>query len=81
MRHRNGKTEKEPRTDHGPMEIPVLRDRDGVFEPQIVPKHQKEFRGFGDKILSMYAPGLTTRQIQDRLYRTAPVYLLISYGI
>ena len=37
---RNGKTTKELRTDHGPMEIVVPRDREGVFEPRIVPKHQ-----------------------------------------
>ena len=49
------------------MEIAVPRDREGVFEPQIVPKHRKEFRGFDDKILSMYALGLTTRQIQEHL--------------
>jgi transposase-like protein len=49
------------------MEIAVVRDREGVFEPQIVAKHQKEFRGFDDKILSMYALGLTTRQIQEHL--------------
>jgi transposase-like protein len=49
------------------MEVAVPRDREGVFEPQLVPKHQKEFRGFDDKILSMYALGLTTRQIQDHL--------------
>ena len=64
---RNGKTGKELRTDHGPMEIAVPRDREGVFGPQTVPKHQKEFRGFDGKILSMYALGLTTRQIQDHL--------------
>ena len=64
---RNGKTRKELRTDHGPMEIAVPRDREGVFEPRIVPKHQKEFRGFDEKILSMYALGLTTRQIQEHL--------------
>ncbi|MDR0597819.1 MAG: IS256 family transposase [Treponema sp.] len=64
---RNGKTTKELRTDHGPMEIAVPRDREGVFEPQIVPKRQKAFRGFDDKILSMYALGLTTRQIQEHL--------------
>ena len=64
---RNGKSSKELRTDHGPMEIEVPRDRDGNFEPQIIPKHQREFRGFDDKILSMYALGLTTRQIQDHL--------------
>jgi transposase-like protein len=64
---RNGTTTKTLRTDHGPMAIEVPRDREGAFEPQIVPKHQKEFRGFDDKILSMYALGLTTRQIQDHL--------------
>jgi transposase-like protein len=64
---RNGKTSKELRTDEGPMSIEVPRDREGSFEPQIVPKHQREFRGFDDKILSMYALGLTTRQIQDHL--------------
>jgi len=64
---RNGKTTKELRTDQGPMTIEVPRDREGSFEPQIVPKHQREFRGFDDKILSMYALGLTTRQIQDHL--------------
>jgi transposase-like protein len=52
---RNGKTGKELRTENGPMEIAVPRDREGVFKPQIVPKHQKAFRGFDDKILSMYA--------------------------
>ena len=69
----NGKTAKELQTDHGPMEIAVPRDREGTFEPQIVPKHQKEFRGFDDKILSMYARGLTTRQIQDHLKETYAV--------
>ena len=64
---RNGKSKKQLRTDHGPMNIEVPRDRDGEFEPQIIPKHQREFRGFDDKILSMYALGLTTRQIQDHL--------------
>jgi transposase-like protein len=49
------------------MEIEVPRDREGAFEPQIIPKHQREWRGFDDKILSMYALGLTTRQIQDHL--------------
>ena len=49
------------------MEIAVPRDREGVFELRIVPKHHKEFRGFDEKILSRYALGLTTRQIQNHL--------------
>ena len=49
------------------MEIAVPRDREGVFELRIVPKHHKGFRGFDEKILSRYALGLTTRQIQNHL--------------
>jgi transposase-like protein len=49
------------------MTIDVPRDREGTCEPHIVPKHQREFKGFDDNILSMYAPGLTTRQIQEHL--------------
>jgi transposase-like protein len=64
---RNGKSVKELRTDSGPMSIEVPRDREGTFEPHIVPKHRWEFKGFDDKILSMYALGLTTRQIQEHL--------------
>jgi transposase-like protein len=64
---RNGKTAKELRTNDEPMTIKVSRDREGSFEPRIVCKHQREFRGFDEKILSMYALGLTTRQIQDHL--------------
>jgi transposase-like protein len=56
---RNGKTAKGLRTDGGPMTIEVPCDREESLEPQIVPKHQREFRGFDDKILSMYALGLT----------------------
>jgi transposase-like protein len=64
---RNGKTTKGLRTDQGPMEIEVPRDREGEFEPKIVPKHQREWRGFDDKILSMYGLGLSTKAIQENL--------------
>ena len=64
---RNGKSSKTLRTDQGPMEIEVPRDRDGEFEPQIVAKHQREWRGFDDKILSMYALGLSTKAIQENI--------------
>ncbi|MDR2178659.1 MAG: transposase [Treponema sp.] len=53
--------------NRGPVRIAVPRDREGAFEPRIVPKRRREFRGFDDKILSMYAPGLTVRRIQDHL--------------
>ncbi len=64
---RNGKTKKTLRSDEGPLEIEVPRDREGEFEPAIVPKHQREFKGFDDKILSMYARGMTTREIAGHL--------------
>ena len=64
---RNGKTSKTLRTDQGPMEIEVPRDRDGEYEPLVVRKHQREWRGFDNKILSMYALGLSTKAIQENL--------------
>jgi transposase-like protein len=64
---RNGKSSKTLRTDQGPMEISVPRDRDGEYEPKVVPKHQREWRGFDNKILSMYALGLSTKAIQENL--------------
>lgn len=64
---RNGKTKKTLRSDQGPLEIEVPRDREGEFEPGIVPKHQRDFKGFDDKILSMYARGMTTREIAGHL--------------
>ena len=64
---RNGKSTKTLRTEQGPMEIKVPRDRDGEFEPQIIPKHQREWRGFDDKILSMYSLGMSTQGIQENI--------------
>lgn len=64
---RNGISKKRLRSDQGPMEIDVPRDRNGEFEPVIVPKHQREFKGFDDKILSMYARGMSTREIAGHL--------------
>jgi len=61
---RNGKSKKTLRTDQGPMEIAVPRDRDGDFEPKVIGKHQREWRGFDDKILAMYSHGMSTQGIQ-----------------
>jgi len=63
----NGKCVKTLRTDQGPMRIEVPRDRDGEFEPRIVPKHQREWCGFDDKILSMYGLGMATQGIRERI--------------
>ena len=64
---RNGSSSKTLLTDHGPVPVDVPRDREGSFEPQIVPKHQRRFAGFDDKIISMYARGMTTREISKHL--------------
>ncbi len=64
---RNGRSRKTLKTDRGDMNISVPRDRQSDFEPQIVQKGQRRFTGFDDKILSMYARGMTTRDIQGHL--------------
>jgi len=64
---RNGKSRKKLKGDFGEVEIEVPRDREGEFEPKIVGKHQRRFTGFDDKILSMYARGMSTREIQGHL--------------
>ena len=64
---RNGTSRKTLKSDLGDLPIEVPRDRKSEFEPQIVPKGQRRFTGFDDKILSMYARGMTTRDIQAHL--------------
>lgn len=64
---RNGKSKKTLKGEFGTLPIDVPRDRDASFEPQIVPKGQTRFSGFDDKILSLYARGMTTREIQSHL--------------
>lgn len=70
---RNGKTSKTVRTNRGPIQISVPRDREGSFEPILVPKRQRHFDGFDDQILAMYARGMSTRDIQG--------FLKESYGV
>lgn len=64
---RNGKSSKTLITDDGKLDITVPRDRKGNFSPQIVKKGQRRFTGFDDKIVSMYALGMTTRDIGRHL--------------
>jgi putative transposase len=64
---RNGKSRKQLKGDFGEVQIEVPRDRQASFEPQIVPKGETRFAGFDDKSLSMYARGMTTREIQGHL--------------
>lgn len=64
---RNGSSPKTLITEQGEIPIEVPRDRQGTFEPQLVKKHQRRFDGFDQKILSMYARGMTVREIQEHL--------------
>jgi len=64
---RNGKPGKTILTDHGPLQIRSPRDRKGTFEPQIVKKRQTRWVGFDEKVVSLYARGLTVREIQGHL--------------
>ena len=61
---RNGTSGKTVLTDDGPLTLDIPRDRDGTFEPQLIGKHERRFGGFDDKILALYARGLTVREIQ-----------------
>jgi len=64
---RNGRSRKTLKGDFGELPIEVPRDRQGSFEPRIVPKHQTCWNGFDDRILSLYARGMTVREIQAHL--------------
>lgn len=63
--YRNGHGSKTVITDNGSLEISTPRDRDGSFEPQLIPKRQRHFKGFDQQILSMYGRGMSTRDIQS----------------
>ncbi len=64
---RNGVTRKTLKGDFGELELETPRDRQGEFEPQMIRKNQTRWTGFDDKILSLYARGMTTREIQAHL--------------
>jgi len=65
---RNGKSSKRVKGDSGELDVAVPRDRDGSFEPELVRKGQRRLAGFDDKVLSLYARGMTTREIQGHLH-------------
>ena len=64
---RNGSSRKTLKGEFGELPIEIPRDRQGSFEPQLIPKHQTRWTGFDDKILSLYARGMTVREIQSHL--------------
>src|SRR5437879_5139661 len=62
---RNGHSKKSVQGDMGELRLTTPRDRNGSFEPQLIGKHQRRLSGFDEKILMLYAKGMTTRDIQD----------------
>lgn len=78
---RNGKSRKTLKGEFGELPLEIPRDRNGSFEPQLIPKHQTRWSGFDDKILSLYARGMTVREIQahlEEMYGTEVSPTLIS---
>jgi putative transposase len=73
VNQRNGKSGKTVMTEDGALRIEVPRDRDGSFEPLLIPKHERRFTGFDDKIIAMYARGMTVREVQG--------FLADQYGV
>jgi putative transposase len=67
---RNGSYKKTVTGEQGEIPVKIPRDRKGTFEPVILPKGQTRFAGFDDKIISLYARGMTTRDIQSHLKKS-----------
>ena len=65
--YRNGTTKKKLKSEFGEFEFETPRDRNGEFEPQIVPKNTRDVSGIEDKIISLYGRGLTTREINEQI--------------
>lgn len=65
--YRNGTKFKRVRSKYGEFEVDVPQDRESTFEPKIVPKQKKDISSIDDKIIAMYAKGMTTRQISDTI--------------
>lgn len=65
--YRNGTTKKNLKSEFGEFEFETPRDRNGEFEPKIVPKNTRDVSGIEDKIISLYARGLTTREINEQI--------------
>ncbi len=64
---RNGHTQKNVKTQFGQMQLDIPRDRNGDFEPVVVPKNKRNISGIEDKIISLYARGMSTRDIHDQI--------------
>ena len=65
--HRNGSSSKTVLTDSGKLELSIPRDRHARFDPQLIAKYQRRFPGFDQKVIALYARGMSTREIQAHL--------------
>jgi transposase-like protein len=65
INRRNGHSKKTVRGEIGEVTLDAPRDREGTFEPQLIPKHQRRLPGFDEKVFALYAKGMTTRDIQE----------------
>ncbi len=65
--HRNGTSPKTVLTDTGALDLEIPRDREGSFQPLLIPKGERRFKGFDEKIIAMYARGMTVREIRGHL--------------
>ena len=65
--YRNGTKSKRVRSKYGEFEVDVPQDRNSSFDPKVLPKRQKDISAIDDKIISMYAKGMTTRQISETI--------------
>ena len=70
---RNGYSKKTVKSQFGNIELDIPRDRDNNYDPQVIPKHTRDISGLEEKIISLYARGMSTRDIHD--------YLKDPYGI
>ena len=64
---RNGHSKKTVRSEYGNLDLDIPRDRNAEFEPRIIPKYQREITGIEGQILSLYAKGMSNRDIEDHL--------------
>ena len=64
---RNGHSQKTLKSQYGEFQVEVPRDRNGEFEPKLIPKYQRDVSGIEEKVISLYARGMSTRDIHDQL--------------
>ncbi len=64
---RNGHSPKKLKSQNGEFQIDVSRNHNGEFEPKLIPKYQRDISGIEDKVISLYARGMSTRDIHDQL--------------